>query len=119
MPRRDATVVPAADARFRFDLGPPHSRNAQEAWRSAAGDVQLLLRCGLDSRVVLEELLVQLDEVLPLLRSFVLGEDRLHRAHRLAGAAVDALVGVAGGHRLNLVEARDRAGLGAGIVLSL
>src|SRR5256886_10704249 len=93
MPRRNATVVPAADARFRFDLGPPHSRNAQEAWRSAAGDVQLLLRCGLDSRVVLEELLVQLDEVLPLLRSFVLGEDRLHRAHRLAGAAVDALVG--------------------------
>src|SRR5206468_7259620 len=107
MPRRDATVVPAADARFRFDLGPPHSRNAQDAWRSAAGDVQLLLRCGLDSRVVLEELLVQLDEVLPLLRSFVLGEDRLHRAHRLAGAAVDALVGVDVEHRLTLVDRKS------------
>src|SRR5207247_33476 len=119
MPRRDATVVPAADARFRFDLGPPHSRNAQDAWRSAAGDVQLLLRCGLDSRVVLEELLVQLDEVLPLLRSFVLGEDRLHRAHRLAGAAVDALVGVDVEHRLTLVDAVDRADLYARLVLPI
>src|SRR2546426_12161438 len=103
MPRRDATVVPAADARFRFDLGPPHSRNAQEAWRSAAGDGQLLLRGGLDSRVVLEELLVQLDEVLPLLRSFILGKDRLHRADGLAAAAADARLGVDEGQRRHLV----------------
>src|SRR2546430_17004014 len=83
--------------------------NARRAWRSAAGGVQLLLGGGLDSRVVLEELLVELDEVLPLLRSLVLGEDRLHRTHRLAGAAVGALVGVNVEHRLALVDAGGRA----------
>src|SRR2546421_12073826 len=36
-------------------------------------------RRGRDSRVVLEELLVQLDEVLPLIGRLVLGEDALHR----------------------------------------
>src|SRR6266542_2749915 len=35
---------------------------------------------------------VDRDEVLPLLRGFIQREDRLHRARRYAGAAVDALV---------------------------
>ena len=47
-----------------------------------------------DAGVVLEELLVQLGEVLPLLGDFVFREDRLHRTHRLTGAAIDALVGM-------------------------
>src|SRR5437762_5397085 len=49
---------------------------------------------GLDPGMVLEELLVELDEVLPLIRRLVFGEDRLHGAHRLARAAIDALVGM-------------------------
>src|SRR5438552_19023482 len=90
--------------------------NARRGWRSAAGGVQLLLRGGLDPGVVLEELLVELDEVLPLLGSLVLGEDRLHRAHGLARAAVYALVGMDVEHRLTLVDAVDRAHLHACLV---
>src|SRR5947209_19794554 len=85
--------------------------NARRGWRSAAGGVQLLLRGGLDPGVVLEELLVELDEVLPLLRSLVLGEDRLHRAHGLARAGGDALVGMDVEHRLAFVNAVDRTHL--------
>src|SRR3989304_4606782 len=77
--------------------------NAQRAWRCAAGGVQLLLGRRLHSRVVLEELLVQVDEVLPLLGGFVLGEDRFHRAYGLAGPAVDALVRMDVEHRLAFV----------------
>src|SRR5438046_9484958 len=66
--------------------------NARRAWRGAAGGVQLLFGGGLDSRVVLEELLVELDVVLPLLPSLLLGENRLHRTHGLAGPAVDPRV---------------------------
>src|SRR6266545_915664 len=57
---------------------------------------------GWTPRVVQEELPVQLDEVLPLLRGLVLDEDRLHRADGLAGPAVDAV---------------HRADLDAGLVL--
>src|SRR5258708_2932452 len=49
---------------------------------------------GLHPGVVDEELVVELDELLRLLRGFVLCEDRLHRTHRLARSAVDTLVGV-------------------------
>jgi len=43
---------------------------------------------------VVEELDVGLVEVLPLLRGVILVEDRFDRADGLAGATVDALVGV-------------------------
>src|SRR5712691_4547893 len=72
---------------------------------------------GLDPRVIQEELLVQLDEVLPLLRGLVLGEDRLHRADGLAGPAVDAFVGVDIEHLRAFVDAVHRADLDAGLVL--
>src|SRR5262249_47047224 len=84
--------------------------------RARAAAATLLLGRRLDPRVVLEELLVDLDVVLPLLRGLVLGEDRLDRAHRLAGAAVDALLGVDVEHRLPLVDAVNRAHLHAGLV---
>src|SRR3990167_7868009 len=77
------------------------------------------LRGRLDARVVLEELLVQLGEVLPLVRDLVLGEDRLHRAHGLAGAAVDALVRMDVEHGLALVDAVHGADLDAGLVLDV
>ena len=50
---------------------------------------------------------VDLHERLPLLRQGVLGEDRLDRAFRLAGAAVDALLGVDDEDPLVLVDAVD------------
>src|SRR4029077_16393719 len=68
---------------------------------------------------VLEELHVGLVEVLPLLRCVVLVEDRLDRADRLAGAAVDALVRVDVERALALVDAVDRALLDAGLVLHI
>ena len=52
---------------------------------------------------------VDLDERLPLVGEGVLGEDRLDRALRLAGAAVDALLGVDDEDALELVDAVDRA----------
>src|SRR3989449_4566342 len=100
-----------------FDFAATKARriraNARRGWRSAAGGVQLLLRGGLDPGGGLEELLVELDEVLPLLGSLILGEDRLHPTHRLARAAVDALVGGDVEHRLTLLDAIDRAHLHA------
>src|SRR5437870_12027599 len=54
----------------------------------------VLRRAGLDLGVVDEELLVQRDEVFPLLRRLVLDEDCLHCADRLARPAVDTLVAV-------------------------
>src|SRR3989338_3112196 len=77
------------------------------------------LRGRLDARIVLEELLVQLGEVLPLVRDLVLGEDRLHRAHGLARAAVDALVRMDIEHGLALVDAVHGADLDAGLVLDV
>src|SRR5580704_7271556 len=77
------------------------------------------LRLGgrLDARVVLEELLVQLDEVLPVGRGLVLREDRLHRADRLARPAVDALIRVDVEHGLALVDAVHGADFDTGLVL--
>src|SRR5262245_12283722 len=93
--------------------------NAQRAWRVAVGGVQLRLGRGLDSRIVLEELLIQLDEVLPLIGRLVLSEDRLDRAHRLASAAVDALVRMDVEHRVAFVDAVHRTHLDAGLVLNV
>src|SRR3989442_11338485 len=76
-------------------------------------------RAGLDPGVVDEELLVQRDEVFPLLRRLVLDEDRLHRAHGLAGPAVDTLVGVDEELVRPLVDAVHRADLDAGLVLDV
>jgi hypothetical protein len=50
---------------------------------------------------------------LPLVRERVLREDRLHRALRLAGPAVDALLGVDDEDPLELVDAVDRANIDA------
>src|SRR5690349_13006439 len=66
---------------------------------------------------VLEEFLVLLGERGPLLGDAVVREDRLDRAGRLAGLAVDALVGVDVELILPLVDAVDGADLDAGLVL--
>jgi hypothetical protein len=50
---------------------------------------------------------------LPLVRERILREDRLHRALRLAGPAVDALLGVDHEDPLELVDAVDRANIDA------
>src|SRR5918996_8320 len=79
----------------------------------------LLRRARLDPGVVDEELLVQRDEVFRLFRRLVLDEDRLHRAHRLAGPAVDTLVGVDEELVRPLIDAVHRADLDAGLVLDV
>src|SRR5512132_1293215 len=58
-------------------------------------------------------------EVLPLGGDVVVVEDGLHRADRLAGATVHALVGVDVEHAVALVDAVDRALLDAGLVLDV
>src|SRR5437762_11702477 len=63
------------------------------------------LRGRLHSGMVLEELLGELDEVLPLIGRFVFCKDRLHRAHGLAGPTVDALIRMDKEHRVALVAA--------------
>src|SRR5437867_7507967 len=79
----------------------------------------VLRRARLDPGVVDEELLVQRDEVFRLFRRLVLGEDRLHWAHRLAGPAVDTLVGVDEKLARPLIDAVHRADLDAGLVLDV
>src|SRR5438132_7271438 len=75
-------------------FGSVQSSTAPSFSRSPGGSpTSVLRRAGLDPGVVDEELLVQRDEVFPLIRCLVLNEDRGHRADRLAGPAVDALVG--------------------------
>src|SRR5262249_42494144 len=73
----------------------------------------------LDARMLLEERLVELDKVLPLIRRLVLREDRFHRTHRLARPAVDAFVGVDEELRVALVNTVDGAHFEAGLVLSV
>src|SRR6266403_574122 len=91
--------------------------NALRAWRVAVGRVQLGLGGRLDSGIVLEELLVQLDEALPLIGCLVFGEDRLDRAHGLTSAAVDAFVRMDVEHRVAFVDAIHRTDLDTGLVL--
>ncbi|EGJ74913.1 putative ferredoxin [Streptomyces sp. Tu6071] len=68
---------------------------------------------------LVEELDVRLVVVLPLLGGVVLVEDRLDRADRLAGTAVDALIRVDVEGTLPLVDAVDRALLDASLVLDV
>src|SRR5215467_6901790 len=70
-------------------------------------------------RVELEagELLVLLDEALPLVRHGTLVENRVDRAFGLTRAALDALVWVDVVHVLGLVDARDGADVDAAGVL--
>src|SRR5262249_34737722 len=65
---------------------------------------------------VLEEFVVCSRVVLPLLRDVVLVEDRLDRAHRLARAAVNALIRADVEHAVALVDAVDWALLDACLV---
>src|SRR5262245_26145156 len=92
-------------------------RNAQRAWRVVVRRVQLRLGGRLDSGMILEELLVHVDELLPLIGGLVFCEDRLHRAHRLTGPAVDALVRMDVQHRVTFVDAVHRTHLDTGLVL--
>src|SRR6185503_20982086 len=95
MPGRAATRMPAREApSLQKNQARRTPKNAQRAWRVAVRRVQLGLGGRLDARMVLEELLVHVDELLPLVGGLVLREDRFHRAHRLTGSAVDALVRV-------------------------
>src|SRR5450830_215659 len=64
-----------------------------------------------------KNVLVERDVFLPLRRHVFLWEDGAHRALRLAGAAVDALVGLDVQHLLVFVEAVDGADLDTGLVL--
>src|SRR4051812_45872592 len=59
------------------------------------------------------------DERLPLLGHPAVLADRLHRAHRLAGAAVDALLGVDVALAVPLVDAVDGALVHAGLVVDV
>src|SRR5438132_421448 len=58
-------------------------------------------------------------ERLPLVRQRVLREDRLDRALGLAGAAVDALLGIDDEHPAGLVDAVDRADVDARLVFDV
>src|SRR4029450_7130768 len=91
-------VLGVAD--LRADLGEP------------AGRAQRVVALGEEGRV-------GLGEVLPLGGHVVLVEDGLHRADRLAGAAVHALVGVDVEHAVALVDTVDRTLLDAGLVLDV
>src|SRR5215472_8026192 len=68
---------------------------------------------------LVEEPCVLGGELGPLLGDVVFVEDRLDGADRLAGAAVDALVGVDVEHPLAFVDAVDRAFLDAALVLDV
>src|SRR4029077_5388121 len=65
---------------------------------------------------LVEEIHVGLGVVAPLVGQIVLVEDRLHWAHRLARATVDALVGMDIQHPAALVDAVDRAFLDASLI---
>jgi len=102
----------------------PATPEGYRLWASCSCGARLKLPltlrgAGLHPGVVDEELFVELDELLRLLRGFVLGEDRLHRTHRLARSAVDTLVGVYEELIRALVDTVDRANLDTGFVLDV
>src|SRR5699024_2170071 len=68
---------------------------------------------------IVEELDVGLVVLFPFFRHIILVEDRLDRAHRFAGTAVDAFVGVDVKTAFALVDAIDRAFVDAGLVLEI
>src|SRR2546430_6316598 len=65
----------------------------------------------------LERFAVDLDVVLEICGHVLLGKDRSHRALRLAGAAIDALIGMDEQLVRTLVDAVDRTYIDAGSVL--
>ena len=71
--------------------------------------------------LLVEVVLIHLDVVFPLIRYGVLGEDRAHRAHRLACAAVDALIGVNEVHvvRVGCIDTVHRANIDTACVLQV
>src|SRR6266446_9178230 len=113
-----ATVMNLGIAPFLLLVGSVFDRSFLQKLPPGS-PASVLRRAGLDFRVVDEELLVQRDEVFRLFRRLVLGEDRLHRAHGLAGPAVDALVGVDEELVRPLVDAIHWADLDAGLVLDV
>src|SRR4051812_39616159 len=68
---------------------------------------------------VVEELRVDRRELLPLTGHVVLVEDRGHGAGRLAGTAVDALIGLDVQHPRTLVDAVDGTFVHAGAVFDV
>src|SRR4030095_2006061 len=86
--------------------------------RRSAG-LKLALGGRLHSGIVHEELLVDLRVLLPLGGKLVIAEDRLDRAYRLAGAAVDALLRMDVQHGLALVDAIHGAYLDACLILDV
>jgi len=66
-----------------------------------------------------EEVGVDLGVSAPLVGQILFGVDGLDRAHRFAGAAVDALVGLDVEHSYALVDAVDRAFVDAGLVFDI
>src|SRR5690348_7944098 len=136
---RSTTPSGCAAARARAPAsasqGKSGSRRARDGGALVSGPPSVTLalrRQGRDQRVVLadlaglgraartaevgEELHVGVVEVLPLVRDVVLVVDGLHRAHRLARTAVDALVGVDVEHPVALVDAVHRTLVDAGLV---
>src|SRR5437867_9066530 len=106
-------IAPSFSGSVQSSTAPSFSRFPQ------GSPASVLRRARLDPGVVDEKLLVQRDEVFRLFRRLVLGEDRLHRAHGLAGPAVDALVGVDEELVGPLVDAIHWADLDAGLVLDV
>src|SRR6266852_2481464 len=110
---------------MNLGIAPSFSGSVQSSTASSfsrfpqGSPASVLRRARLDPGVVDEKLLVQRDEVFRLFRRLVLGEDRLHRAHGLAGPAVDALVGVDEELVGPLVDAIHWADLDAGLVLDV
>src|SRR5712691_1099925 len=110
---------------MNLGIGPSSSGSVQSSTAPSfsrfprGSPASVLRRASLDPGVIDEELLVQRDEVFRRFRRLVLGEDRLHRAHGLAGPAVDALVGMNEELVRSLVDAVHRANLDAGLVLDV
>src|SRR5216684_4955716 len=119
---RQAEAVPDHDAQAARG-SPPYRRAPGPVPRAGhLGSLQLPLTlrgAGLHLGVVDEVLFVELDELLRLLRGFVLCEDRLHRTHRFARSAVDTLVGVYEKLIRALVDTVDQADLDTGFVLDV
>src|SRR5699024_2877445 len=101
---------PAGRSQLRHHrrVDPDGTEFVRTAWGA-----QRLVTAGQDG---FEELAVVRDERFVLLGDAAVLADRLHRAHRLAGAAVDALLGVDVKLAFALVDAVDGTFLGAGLV---
>src|SRR5712692_9463297 len=102
----------------------PATPEGYRLWASCSCGARLKLPltlrgAGLHLGVVDEVLFVELDELLRLLRGFVLCEDRLHRTHRFARSAVDTLVRVYEKLIRALVDTVDQADLDTGFVLDV